>query len=143
MSLCDTCAQPGRCCSGFMLNGGSWPPAESRATALEVLGELASISMDEPKELGLPFLPLYRRPNDGSWLFWCPNLDLAGRCGDYENRPHLCRSLEPASDRLCIYWKPIAEKCEGCLPFADRPTLKEANVREPNGEAAIHPGPSC
>lgn len=142
MSLCDTCAQPGRCCFGFMLNGGSWPTF--RTTALEVLAELASAYPEnDPPEIGLPFLPLYRRPGDGVWRFWCPHLDRSGRCGDYENRPKLCRSFEPASDRLCIYWKPPAENCDGCAPYADRQILKEANVRQPFEEAAVHTGASC
>lgn len=27
-----------------------------------------------------------------------------GRCGDYENRPALCRSFEPQSEALCVHF---------------------------------------
>lgn len=37
------------------------------------------------------------------WVFWsCKNLTPEGRCGDYENRPELCRTYEPGQDLLCV-----------------------------------------
>lgn len=97
MSLCDTCRNPGRCCSGFLLNGGAWPARA--AHPLEVLAELATVNIRET--IGLPFMPLYRRAADGAWLFWCPNLGRDGRCTVYENRPLMCREYEAGSDPLC------------------------------------------
>jgi Fe-S-cluster containining protein len=62
----------------------------------------------------LPFVPLEVW---GRWIdeesgrtysaYWyrCSNLLPNGRCGDYDNRPGLCRSFEPASDPLCVHWR--------------------------------------
>jgi Fe-S-cluster containining protein len=56
--------------------------------------------------IGLPFMPLYKRPM-GVWRFWCPVLDIkTGRCGDYENRPALCKSYRAGSDTLCAMHVP-------------------------------------
>lgn len=101
MSLCDVCTRPGRCCSGFVLNA-SWA---NDVTALEALAGLASCDPlnrdDRAPAYGLPFLPLYKDPK-GWWRFWCPNLGRDGRCGDYENRPQVCRDFVPESgDALC------------------------------------------
>lgn len=123
MSLCDTCRIPGKCCFGMELNGGSFGRG---MTALEVLAALSTLHLhrDTKNEamgstIGLPLIPLYRRPN-GNWRFWCPNLGRDGRCQDYENRPALCRDFEPASDQLCLYWKPQDDKCSDHKPFLDR-----------------------
>lgn len=123
MSLCDTCAEPGKCCRYFNLQGGNFGRGE---TAIEVLARLATIVTDpdsahitETGQIGLPFLPLFRR-QDGIWLLWCPRLTREGRCGDYEHRPGLCKDYQPLDDWLCHYWKPQADGCDGCTPFADR-----------------------
>ena len=101
MSLCDLCPRPGRCCSGFELNGGKFGEGK---TALEIGADLARTQDidDEGNVLGigLPFLPLFLR-SDGHWHFWCPNLTREGRCGDYENRPWACRHYQPLADHLC------------------------------------------
>lgn len=48
----------------------------------------------------LPMLkPLFKGKH--GWVIWCKNLGRDGRCTDYANRPDLCRSFEPGSDRLC------------------------------------------
>lgn len=98
MSACDTCAAPGRCCSGFTLNLRD----QERMSAVETMAHIAAHS--------LPFLPLYRvpakhrGPYDGGWRFWCPLLGRDGRCTDYENRPETCRDFEPLSDPLCFHF---------------------------------------
>lgn len=98
--LCDNCKRPGACCCGFDINHSD---LNSLQTPLEVMVEMAT--------RGLPFMPLLRRtagiPNAewAVWRFWCPILDLqTGRCGDYANRPALCRTYESGSDRLCSMW---------------------------------------
>jgi Fe-S-cluster containining protein len=54
-------------------------------------------------ERGLPFLPLMKFQGEGAmyWQWWCPKLTRDGRCGDYENRPKLCRDYQAGDDRLC------------------------------------------
>lgn len=115
---CDACRWPGACCSGFHLQAGEWMRGK---TALEVLAALAACNTAEAKggrpvhlteaprgwpglahlQLGLPFLPLYMRP-DGAWRFWCPLLDHStGRCSDYDRRPALCRAYEAGAERVC------------------------------------------
>lgn len=127
--LCDNCKLPGRCCTGFDLN---FRPLNKCQTALEVLVFLATIVTSEnavarlqsekkstrgnshlpQTQIGLPFMPLYKRKVEGIdgggvWRFWCPNLDIStGRCGDYENRPGLCRLYRAGSDPLCAMWAP-------------------------------------
>ena len=88
---CGACPRPGRCCTGFVLNGGMVP--HEAATALE-----AQLELDAH---GLPFSPLMRRPATGHWMLWCRNLTREGRCGDYENRPQLCADYQPGEDALC------------------------------------------
>lgn len=53
---------------------------------------------------GLPFRPL-RQTEEARWRWWCTNLLPSGRCGDYENRPEVCRIFVAGSDPLCVhYW---------------------------------------
>lgn len=82
-----------------MLNSG-WPNREC-SLPLEVYAKLASSYWNAQ-----PLMPLYQRVSDGCWYFWCPELTREGRCGDYPNRPDLCRSYEPMSDRLCVMGPP-------------------------------------
>lgn len=70
------------------------------------------------EEMGLPFVPVERRSthyvdDPGSdqhgreyavWVWGCPKLLPNGRCGDYENRPGLCRSYQPLDDGLCVHF---------------------------------------
>lgn len=99
--LCARCANPGRCCSGLTLS------IMDKDTALEMLTDLASLDGYAPDlgraEIGVPFMPLYQSPA-GRWRLWCGNLDRAGRCSDYENRPYACRSYPPppGHDALCV-----------------------------------------
>lgn len=107
MSRCDSCAIPGFCCREIRLFGrvveGGPPsgeiiiPGESEPGAY-----VASISA-EP----LPFKPAAKRASFGdlghTWTWTCPRLDPTGRCGDYENRPQLCRDFEPETDHMCLH----------------------------------------
>lgn len=94
MSLCDSCYAPGQCCKGFVLNGGSVGEGSSE--------EELSIFLDE-RDLGM--LVPFKHNDEGSWHFNCSNLQQDGRCGDYENRPPMCKDMEPASDKLCVHWQ--------------------------------------
>ncbi len=51
---------------------------------------------------GLPFRRLFRTP-DGRWQYWCPVLRRDGRCGDYANRPAVCRVMIPGTGKPCCY----------------------------------------
>lgn len=112
MSLCDQCAVPGMCCREIRLST-SYIAGPEGTTALEALAWLAACVPSEG-ELGLPFLPLRRElhplgiplgwtdcPVVHEWVFSCPILAPDGRCGDYENRPNLCRTFEPGTDEPC------------------------------------------
>lgn len=106
MSLCDTCPRPGACCHGFPLSR-SLPIAEGVGAAIGLCA----------KE-GLPFYPIgtfdddpkYRGAHwpvpDGEqiWTFACTNLTAEGRCGDYENRPLLCRIYTPLSHGCALHY---------------------------------------
>jgi Fe-S-cluster containining protein len=97
MSACDTCPVPGHCCRVVSLSFK--PPLDAKTIAE---AETALASKLDPLGYDLPFRPLFRR-SDGIWVWWCPKLDRkTGRCGDYENRPYLCRRYEPRQDPLCI-----------------------------------------
>jgi len=97
MSVCDTCPIPGHCCRYLVLNGGYFPPRGGTIERAQ-----AALRADRPFGSPLPFRPLFQM-SDGSWVLWCPNLDLkTGRCNDYENRPLACSDYEPASDPLCV-----------------------------------------
>jgi hypothetical protein len=104
MSACDTCRDPGACCTGFQLNGGegAWPSFWVDDTPLAPLICMAAG--------WLPFVPVVRGPTikgeDGSYWavekWGCLMLGEDGRCMDYENRPELCKRYEPKSDALCV-----------------------------------------
>lgn len=106
MSACDTCPKPGNCCNDFVLNGVTvWTrPLRFHKDSWE---EGAFKYM---RDQGMPFQPLRideRFPEqDGEvgvrWM--CPVLTPAGRCGDYDNRPQLCRDYQPGDDRLCVLY---------------------------------------
>lgn len=95
-SLCDACRAPGNCCSGF---------------ALSLTFSRESWKHDADKEMaerGLPFFaksPVIETISDAGGAvvvrFGCNKLGEDGRCSDYENRPILCQTYEPASDPLC------------------------------------------
>lgn len=101
MSLCDTCMSPGACCKKLYLSGGR-PDARGNR-----IGEAHSYETAEHLALlnGTVFRPSVQLP-DGRWNYTCHFLQPDGRCGDYENRPDLCRRYLPGDDPLCVhYWK--------------------------------------
>jgi Fe-S-cluster containining protein len=112
MSLCDTCVQPGHCCRDIPIHTSAWGnfyPHQWPEKAAEQL---------ERELPGHPFIPLRLEmyPLDvidptaegpygfGRWS--CKNLTPDGRCGDYDNRPNLCKNYEAGSDRLCVMYVP-------------------------------------
>lgn len=105
MSLCDACSKPGACCRSFLLiaNGAT-------LTSWDDEGEAGALSV--AKGQGLPFVPNEKRETYldesgraySAWNYRCPLLTESGRCGDYENRPQLCRDYEPGTDGLCVYF---------------------------------------
>lgn len=114
MSMCDTCAKPGACCTDMAISTPTWGtfyPASWPAQAAQELAE---------KMPGHPFIPLRlamvdeeaRHPEAdgpygvGRWA--CSNLMPEGRCGDYENRPQLCRDYVAGSDPLCVMHVPLS-----------------------------------
>lgn len=114
MGLCDTCKQPGACCRDIPIYvGRSWGNFFPRDWPERAAAELAQ------KLPGHPFIPLRLEifPEDqiigtdpyGAGRWSCSNLTPEGRCGDYENRPELCRNYEAGSDRLCVMYVPPAE----------------------------------
>jgi Fe-S-cluster containining protein len=114
---CDNRPKPGRCCTGLGLGGFAWGkhPLEALiAAATVVTANFGDQAVDAESivggdmrniQIGLPFLPFHRLEN-GHWRWWCFNLTPAGRCGDYENRPALCHTFQPASDPLCAMFVP-------------------------------------
>ncbi len=105
MSLCDRCISPGACCKKLRLYRES--------------GEAVTFWLDEPIEEQLSKDELPFKPLDlvvectdsetgrkyGVFDFMCPKLRPDGRCGDYENRPDLCRRFEPGSGPLCVHYQ--------------------------------------
>lgn len=99
VSTCDRCYSPGACCKRVFLSTLDGEP-------------LTVWEGDEASQL--PFVPAEKW---GSWVdaesgrtfaayLWnCSNLRPDGRCGDYENRPDLCRRFEPGSTSLCVHWR--------------------------------------
>lgn len=100
MSLCDVCMSPGACCKRVALT-------DLRPGELVVPQDPMSHEQAEHWALraGLPFRPAEQGP-DGVWRWSCNNLLETGRCGDYENRPSLCRKYRPGSDPLCVHYWP-------------------------------------
>ena len=105
-NLCDVCSDPGHCCFGIYLNYADDSPTVTGETSLEALIQLASLEMQDCEgtpTVGSPFYPLFRN-DQGNWQLWCVNLTRDGRCGDYANRPMLCKDYKPAQDRLCAMY---------------------------------------
>lgn len=103
ISPCETCPVPGHCCR-FLTLGYL---AEHAETVEEAEREIAKFNAGPSREYNgfLPFRPLFKA-SDGTWRWWCPNLNLtSGRCDDYENRPYACSSYQPGTDRLCVLFE--------------------------------------
>jgi Fe-S-cluster containining protein len=101
-SMCDRCLKPGYCCRSVMLTGGPFgDPMSFEAAEHQLL------------KYQLPFRPAHYDEEHHRWYFWCPNLRGDGRCGDYENRPDLCRRYRPGEEGLCAhYWAAEGERIE-------------------------------
>jgi Fe-S-cluster containining protein len=115
VSLCDHCVKPGHCCRDIYISSQShsgtfyadeWPAAGLRWLDDAMPGHPFSplrLEVIDPADLrhdqnaGRPY-------GFGRWS--CRNLAPSGRCGDYENRPELCKAYEPASDGLCVMYMP-------------------------------------
>lgn len=109
MSLCDSCPKPGECCRNIHLYYADG--AEVTTWADDPLGVQRVLA-----ERALPFVPssveIYVSPPDSeepgreycTWVFQCPKLGADGRCTDYENRPELCRHLEPGASEPCVLY---------------------------------------
>lgn len=108
MSLCDRCSSPGSCCKRIPINGEG---DDNHFTVWHVIDPVEDLAERGGAAYARhPFRPLEPRgtwidPATGaafsSWLWSCVNLTPSGRCGDYENRPPLCRDYAPAQDSLC------------------------------------------
>ena len=100
--ICQRCVTPGHCCTGFNLSNSEHPLV---------------FWDDEPIPDKPPFVPTQRwgqwTAESGAdagrtysaWDWRCTLLRSDGRCGDYENRPQLCRDYVPLTDHLCIMKK--------------------------------------
>lgn len=102
-SLCDRCYAPGACCREMGLHSHDLriPRGDTEHYMLISSERKANILMDV---LNLPFRFKENKSRGGA-VFICPRLQLDGRCGDYENRPDVCRIFEPASDILCVHYR--------------------------------------
>jgi Fe-S-cluster containining protein len=104
MQLCGICPDPGRCCRKMVLSSG----AQALTYWKDGWEDAARADM---QRRGLPFEPLAiaeeYADSEGiayvSVFMTCPELLPNGRCGIYEDRPRVCRSYVPASDRLCVF----------------------------------------
>jgi len=108
VSLCDKCYAPGTCCRELTLTVNFW--AEEEVTN-QLLRERIS---NHPGNKNVPFEPVrqsVRVEHDkngrayGPWVWRCPKLLKNGRCGDYDNRPDVCRIFEPGENRLCVHFQ--------------------------------------
>lgn len=99
---CDGCPQPGRCCSGFVLNDSALLEAETPLHALVWAVAAHHFDAQGRPAIGVPFVPFWPEARTGNWRWWCPVLTADGRCGDHANRPMLCAVFEPATDTLCV-----------------------------------------
>jgi Fe-S-cluster containining protein len=102
MTACDTCRVPGFCCTNIRL---FTPSGEFTIWDTDEPGQALRERQPEP----LPFLPLAKlrtfKAPEGAYSTWgwtCTRLTAEGRCGDYENRPALCRSFVPIEDLRCL-----------------------------------------
>ena len=109
MSLCDGCYSPGACCKRLRLYR-----EEDGQTGYLTFWDDTPVQEQTKDWDDFPFVPLDRVRTDtdaesgrtySTWEFSCPKLLPSGRCGDYENRPALCRRYEPGSDPLCVHYQ--------------------------------------
>lgn len=127
MSACDTCPQPGRCCTDFAIYS-----QRIGGTRLEAIVFMASQQYADPNNnwrlLSLPFMPSHKGTDD-AWRWRCVDLQPDGRCGNYENRPYgPCVMFEAKSDPLCVlYEKPAEDLTQGDV--LNKPEPKDLRER--------------
>lgn len=130
VDLCGNCSDPGMCCREIRLYSRNDRAFGDAATVLEAYVALATVvHADEWMfDTGLPFVPERRDP-DGTWVMSCPRLTPEGRCGDYENRPRLCRTFTPGNDWPCAMRKtePLPDASD---PFERRAMGEERASRD-------------
>lgn len=66
----------------------------------------------------MPFVPEEPYFNDKGgelWRFRCTALLANGRCGNYEDRPDLCKRYEAGSDELCVFGRTLISGPETVL----------------------------
>lgn len=120
-SICDSCYEPGACCKKLTLSTAaekgpnyftSWltdtpERVKNNLTVFMHSGvdwkhagnfEFHSFSKDN----------VWNDPEHGDYAIVylkCNKLQSDGRCGDYANRPSLCRSYQPLEDTMCAHYK--------------------------------------
>lgn len=109
MSVCDSCRRPGHCCTWIYIQGREY---DGKVWEGDDWKEISMRGLNEAMGQDHPFEPLEYRQIPAEmrecftpygYVYWsCKNLTPEGRCGDYENRPQLCRNYEPKQDALCI-----------------------------------------
>jgi len=99
------CPDLGHCCKRFVLQHERFDVGRSLKGVRRNL-----------RKYDLPFNPIGLEPTktgSKTWWFTCPLLGKDGKCGDYENRPDLCRRFVPGNgDELCLI-EPEKEKEAG------------------------------
>lgn len=111
MSPCNDCRDPGRCCRAFTYSSIAFPIDADRDEVRRHLRAGTNRPSWAPPRRPVPFEPLVpsgfwcrrgeRKPSGVTWLVSCPELDDAGRCGIYDDRPDCCVNYEPKSSPLC------------------------------------------
>lgn len=107
MKLCDACYRPGNCCKDIRLSRGSesitfWlnEPIEPQVSAQDENLKNHPFVFDRVEEQW--FSEKEKQPY-GTVVFQCKNLLPNGRCGDYKNRPLLCKMYKAGSCQICIH----------------------------------------
>lgn len=102
--FCDVCPRPGSCCKNIRLFDGRgevtfWVSEGDEAVRACLDAQdipFTFATRDVFKEQGQEYRTL---------TYQCPRLLPTGRCGDYANRPHLCRIFEAGADTGCVLSK--------------------------------------
>jgi Fe-S-cluster containining protein len=131
LSLCDRCQRPGRCCSGFLLNGGDWPKNSKDMDAAQVkeaLRQNPQVNVNGDIAT-VPFEPMWQ--DKKGWHFWCKAW-VNGRCSIYSIRPKLCHDYEPLMDNLC--WHYDAATVSLVLPPVEKGTFVDLLATETETE---------
>lgn len=109
---CEECRDPGACCRAIPISQ-RFPVDMSREHVAmytaEGMDAFTGVVNAEPMPMMKPLRIVSRiskrgahKPHMVTWLFECENLTPEGRCGNYDNRPKMCRVFEPGSSTLCV-----------------------------------------